>query len=106
MLTFFWVLLFFILGLILRPRLSKYIKKQFSSLFDEKTQYYQIDFKIEFYNQPSLHHKSEKGVLVKSPPIQIQVEAVDEEDALTILETIIRQEVKGELISIKEISKV
>jgi hypothetical protein len=103
MLTFCLTLLFFILGLMLRPRLSKYIKRQFADFFDNKHKNYEVEFRIEFYNQPSLHHKGEKGVLVKSPPIQIYVEAIDEEDALDILESIIRQEVKGELISIKEI---
>ena len=105
MLTFFLILLFFVLGLMLRPRLSKYIRKQFADFFDNKHKNYEVEFRIEFYNQPSLHHIGEKGVLVKSPPIQIYVEAIDEEDALNILESIIRQEVKGELISIKEISE-
>jgi len=104
MLTVFLTVLFFALGLMLRPKISKYIKNNFEIY--SKINVYDIEFRIEFYNQPSLHHEGENGVLVKSPPIKIQIRSTDEEEALISLESIIRQEVKGELISIKEVPKV
>jgi|ERR1035437_1042693 hypothetical protein len=103
MITLLLVIVFFTIGLIIRPILSKYIRKQFSDFLERKYKTYEIKFRIEFYNQPSVHHKGEKGSLVKSPPIQIQIKSPNEEEALNILESIIKQEVKGELVSIKEV---
>lgn len=103
MITVLLIIIFFVIGLLLRPILSKYIRQQLSDFFERKYKTYEIKFRIEFYNQPSIHHEGEKGSLVKSPPIQIQIKSPNEEEALNILENIIKQEVKGELVSIKEV---
>jgi uncharacterized protein YfcZ (UPF0381/DUF406 family) len=67
---------------------------------------FEIIFKIELYTQPSLHHLGEEGSLVKSEPVKVQVDAENEDDALHILDGVIKQEVKAELLSIKEIPKL
>lgn len=102
----FLSILFFIIGLLLRPILTKWLKKYFIELFENEYKRYEVVFKIELYTQPSLHHLGEEGTLVKSDPVRVQVDAEDEEEALILLDTVIKQEVKAELISIKEIPKL
>lgn len=102
----FLSILFFIIGLLLRPILTKWLKKYFIELFENEYKRYEIVFKIELYTQPSLHHLGEEGTLVKSDPVRVQVDAEDEEEALMLLDTVIKQEVKAELVSIKEIPKL
>jgi uncharacterized protein YfcZ (UPF0381/DUF406 family) len=67
---------------------------------------YEVVFKIEFYSQPSLHHLGEEGTLVKSEPVKVQVDAENEDDALNVLDGVIKQEIRAELLSIKEIPKL
>jgi hypothetical protein len=74
--------------------------------FDYKTKRYEIEFKIEFYSQPSIHHLGETGTLVKTDTIKAQIDAETEDEALTLVDLIVKQEVKSELISIKEIQKI
>ncbi len=96
-------LLFFIVGLFLRPVISKWIKKYF---LVKNTKRFEVVFRIEFYSQPSIHHVGEEGTLVKSEPIKVQVDALDADEALSILDGVVKQEVKSELVSIKEIPKL
>ena len=104
--TILFSILFFVLGIFLRPLFTKWIKKHFVNVYFAESKRYEIIFKVEFYNQPSIHHLGEEGILVKSEPIKIQVDADDEDDALDIVDTLVKQEVKAELMAIKEISKV
>jgi len=103
--TFILCLSCFLIGLTIKPIVSKLLKKYLGDFFESKLKRFEIVFKIEFYNQPSLHHLGEEGILVKSEPTKIQIDAPDEEEALNILDGVIKQEVKSELVSIKEIQK-
>lgn len=96
----------FVIGLAVKPLLSSFFKKHFGDFFEIKLKRFEIVFKIEFYNQPSIHHLGEEGILVKSDPVKIQIDAPDEEEALNILDGVIKQEIKSELLSIKEIQKI
>ncbi len=97
---------FFIVGIILRPKIILFLKKHFSQYFQQELKRYEVQFKIEFYNQPSIHHLGEEGKLSKSEAIKIQIDADSQDEALSILEDIIKQEVKSELLEIKEIPKL
>jgi hypothetical protein len=99
--SFFIALLFFVVGLILRPALSRSIKSMTA-----KIKRYEITFKIEFYSQPSIHHLGEEGVLVKTDSIKLQIDAEGEDEALTMLDGIIKQEIKAELLAMKEIPRI
>lgn len=104
--VFILVLIAFITGVLLRPLISRIAKKNFADWFDSKFKRYEIEFKIEFYSQPSIHHLGETGVLVKTDPIKVQVDAETEDEALTLVDLIVKQEIKSELLSIKEIPKI
>lgn len=97
--TLLLILIFFTAGLYLRPFLSK----KFKSIFAPELNRYEITFKMEFYSYPSIHHRGEKGVLTKSDPIKIQVDAENQEEALSAVESIVKQKTTTELVSIKEI---
>lgn len=104
--VFILILIAFIAGVLLRPLISRIAKKNFTDWFDSKYKRYEIEFKIEFYSQPSIHHLGETGMLVKTDPIKVQVDAKEEDEALTLVDLIVKQEVKSELISIKEIPRI
>lgn len=104
--AFLFSLLFFITGLILRPVITRLFKKYFYSFFEVKSTRYEVLFKIEFYSQPSIHHLGEEGILVKTEPIKVQVDAESPDEALNTLDGIIKQEIRAELIDIKEIPKL
>lgn len=84
-------------GFIFIPRL---IDKWFSG---GKKKVFKIVFRIDYYQQPSLFSAETKGSLVKSPPITVRIAANDRDDALHMLDDIIREETKSELVSIKEL---
>lgn len=96
----------FLLGIFFRPLIIKFFKNKLSFLFEEQTKRYEIEFKIEFYSQPSIHHLGETGILVKTEPIKVQVDADTEDEALSTVDQIVKQEVKSELLSIKEIPRI
>lgn len=102
-----FVIIFFsiVAGLLLRPLISKFVKKHLN-FFEEETKRFEIEFKIEFYSQPSIHHLGEQGILVKTDTIKAQVDATSEDEALTMVDEIVKQEVKSELVSIREIKKL
>lgn len=104
--VFILILLAFISGVLFRPMVSNFIKKNFSDWFEFKNNRYEIEFKIEFYSQPSIHHLGEVGTLVKTDPLKIQVDAKTEDEALSLVDLIVKQEVKSELLSIKEIPRI
>ena len=64
---------------------------------------FEVTFKIEYYQSPSLFNNDCEGNIIKSPPITIKIRATDSDQALHILEEVVREETKGELISINEI---
>lgn len=99
-------ILFFIVGLILRPAILKLIKKNFSQFFTSKLKRYEITFRIEYYSHPSIHHLGEEGSLVKTEPIKVQVDAESQDEALSSLDEIVKQEIKSELVAIKEITRL
>jgi hypothetical protein len=68
-----------------------------------KKKTFEIVFRIDYYQQPSLYNKDAKGQLIKSAPITVKIRAATEKDALNLLDDIIRDETKGELVRIKEI---
>jgi hypothetical protein len=103
---FIFSIIFFIAGIILRPQIVKLLKKHFSQYFHKDIKRYEVQFKIEFYNQPSIHHLGEEGKLARSEAIKIQIDAESQDEALSILEGVIKQEVKAELLEIKEIPKI
>jgi len=96
----------FVFGVILQPLIMKFIKKHFVHWLHSNLKRFEIEFRIEFYSQPSIHHLGEQGILVKTDPIKVQVDAETQDDALTIVDLIVKQEIKSELINIKEISKI
>ncbi len=104
--TFLFSITFFIVGFFLRPLVSNWVKSYFNDYFESKYHRFEIEFKIEFYNQPSIHHLGQEGILVKSEPVKVQIDAPDEEEALNLLDGVIKQEVKAELLSIKEVPKL
>jgi hypothetical protein len=106
MITFIISILFFIVGLVLRPTIVKLIKNNFSQYFTSKLKRYEIIFKIEYYSHPSIHHLGGEGILVKTEPIKVQVDAESEDEALSSLDEIVKQEIKSELIAIKEINRL
>jgi hypothetical protein len=93
-----------VIGIFLRPVIVKYFKKYLNFQTNEKR--FEIEFKIEFYSQPSIHHVGEQGMLVKTDPIKIQVDAKNADEALDMVDLVVKQEVKSELVSIKEINKL
>lgn len=99
-----YILLSLIVGALLRPAISKFLKKNF--IFGEENKRFEIEFRIEYYSQPSIYHPGEEGILVKTSPIKAQIDAADQEEALDVLSEIIRNEVKSELVYIREIPKV
>jgi hypothetical protein len=104
--VFVFSILFFITGLILRPAITRLFKKHFAGFFEVKSTRYEVLFKIEFYSQPSIHHLGEEGILVKTEPIKVQIDAESPDDALDVLDGIIKQEIRAELVEIKEIPKL
>ena len=96
----------FIAGMIFKPVVLWFIREYIFDYAASKNKRYEVKFKIEFYSQPSLHHLGEEGVLVKTEPIKAQVDAVDADEALNILDNIIKQEIKAELLELKEIPKL
>ena len=90
-----------ILCLCLRPHLNNFINS-----VTAKIKRYEVTFKIEFYSQPSIHHLGEEGVLVKTDSIKLQVDAENQDEALTMLDGIIKQDIRAELLAIKEIPRL
>jgi len=88
-----------LLGLFLIPKL---MDKFFNN---NKKKTFEIIFRIDYYQQPSLFGSDTKGQLVKSPPITVKIQASNETGALNILDNIIKEETKGELVEIKEIKE-
>lgn len=85
-------------GLLLLPKLvDKYLKGK------KKT--WEVVFRIDYYQQPSLYNKDAKGQLIKSAPITVKIQATTEKDALDLLDDIIKEETKGELVRIREIKE-
>lgn len=86
---------FVLAGLLLLPKMiDRYFKN------GKKT--FEICFRIDYYSPGSLYSPS-KGQLIKSQPITVMVRAVNEKDALHLLDDIIKEETKAELVRIKEI---
>ena len=104
MLTVIAIICSMVIGIFLRPVIVKYFKKYLNFQTNEKR--FEIEFKIEFYSQPSIHHVGEQGMLVKTDPIKIQVDAKNADEALDMVDLVVKQEVKSELVSIKEINKL
>lgn len=102
----FLCILFLVIGIIIRPWITKFLKKPFLHFFEPVVKRYEIEFKIEFYSQPSIHHLGETGILVKTDPIKIQIDAENQDEALDLIDSVIKQEVKAELLAIKEIAKL
>lgn len=83
-------------GLLFMPKLiDRYLTR--------KNKTYEVTFRIDYYNPGSMYSPS-KGTLVKSPPITVNIKASGEQDALHLLDDIIKEETKGELVRIKEIT--
>ncbi len=86
-----------LIGLIFLPKI---VDRYFKS--GKKT--YEIVFRVDFYSPGSMFSPS-KGQLIKSQPITVMVRAVNEQDALHMLDDIIKEEVKAELVRIKEVKQ-
>jgi len=89
---------FTLLGLLFLP---KVLDKYFSG--NKKT--FEIVFRLDFVEIPSLYNSNAKGQLIKSAPITVRIRANNEQNALFLLDDIIKEETKGELVRIKEIKK-
>lgn len=94
----------FLLGAALVLAGLLFIPKLMDRYFRSKKKTYEVMFRIDYYNPGSLFSPS-KGTLVKSPPITIMIQATSEQEALHLLDDIIKEETKGELVRIKEVKK-
>ena len=87
-----------LVSLLLLPKL---IDRYFKS--GKKT--FEVVFRINYYQQSSLFNSNAKGQLIKSQPITVRIRAVNEENALHLLDDIIKEETNSELVRIKEIKE-
>ena len=101
---FLYLLFAFLLGaavclssLLLLPRL---FDKWFRS---GKKKVFKVVFRLDYYQQPSLFTSETKGTLIKSPPIAVKIAAKDRDEALHVLDDLIKEETRAELVSIKEL---
>lgn len=92
-----------ILGLILYKKFPKCVRTWFPDLLPRSI-VYEIQFRISWLSQPSLFNEDINGELIKTKPITVRVEAINEEEALANLHELLLQEVKPDLITIKEIN--
>lgn len=92
-----------VLGLILYKKFPKWVRVWFPDLLP-RTIVYEIQFRISWLSQPSLFNEDINGELIKTKPITVRVEAINEEEALANLHELLLQEVKPDLITIKEIN--
>ncbi|MDP2692725.1 MAG: hypothetical protein Q8O88_03755 [bacterium] len=73
--------------------------------FSGKKKVYEVVFRLDFFELPSLYSNNIKGQLIKSAPITVRIGATSEKEALHLLDDIIKEETKGELVRIKEIKE-
>ncbi len=92
-----------VVGIILYIRIPIWIKTWFPKWIKE-TKVFEIQFRISWLSQPSFFNVEVNGELIKTKPITVRVEAQDEESALLHLRELIIQEIKPDLITIKEIN--
>lgn len=88
---------FVLAGLLFLPKL---IDRHFKS----EKKVYEVVFRTIYYQQPSMFSNIAKGTLIKSPVITVKIKAKNEQNALCMLDDIIKQETKGELVKIKDIT--
>jgi len=103
MLTIITAFVFLILGLILRPKIVSLLNKRLINTFKQDLHRFEIEFQIQFYNQPSQHQVGVNGNLTSLQPIKINVDAKNEEEAIDLFAEIIKHELKTDLISIKQV---
>lgn len=103
MLTIITAFVFLVLGLILRPKIVSLINKRLVNTFKQDLHRFEIEFQIQFYNQPSPPQVGANGNLTVLEPIKINVDAKNEEEAITLFAEIIKHEIKTDLISIKQV---
>lgn len=63
---------------------------------------YDIDFKLAFIVEPSIFSSSKEAKIIKTDKINIKIDAVSRDAALEILDEIIQEETKSELIRIEK----
>ncbi len=73
--------------------------------FFPKNKYFEIQFRLLWLSQPSIFTADVNGDLIKTKPITIRIVAESEHDALIYLNELLLQEVKPDLIAIKEIDE-
>lgn len=94
----------FLLGAAIVLSALLFLPKLVDKYLTRKNKTYEITFKIDYYRPGSLYSPS-KGTLVKSPPITVNIKASGEHEALALLDDIIKEETKGELVRIREIKE-
>jgi hypothetical protein len=92
-----------VVGIILYRKVPIWIRKWFPK-WDPELKVYEIQFKISWLSQPSLFTVEVNGELIKTKPITIRVKAQNEESALLQLHELIIQEIKPDLLTIKEVN--
>jgi hypothetical protein len=101
---FLYLIFAFILGAAVMLSCFYFLPRLLDRLFNNgKKRVFKIIFRIDYYQQPSLFSAETRGALIKSPPIAVKIAARDRDDALHMLEDIIKDETKCELVSIKEL---
>jgi hypothetical protein len=103
MITIITAVICLVVGIVLRPQIMTIINKHLVTTFYNDINTYELEFQIQFYNQPSLHQIGANGELIKMEPIKISVNAKSEKEAIELLSDIVRQEMKPDLLSIKQI---
>lgn len=95
----------FLLGAALTLSGLVFLPGLITRLFKSKKKVWEVVFRIDYYQQPSLYNSNAKGQLIKSQPITVRISAGSEQEALHLLDDIIKEETKGELVRIKEVKE-
>ncbi len=90
-------------GILLYIKVPIWIKKWFPK-WERELKVYEIQFRISWLSQPSLFNVEVNGELIKTKPITVRIKAINEQSALLHLHELVIQEVKPDLITIKEIN--
>lgn len=92
-----------VIGIIIRPKLATLINSKIVRTFSQKIHRFELEFQIQFYNKPTMHQVGTNGELVKLEPIKLNIDAKTEEEAISILAEIVKEEIKADLLSVKKV---
>lgn len=102
---FVQLIIAFITGALVVLSIFYLLPKVIDNFIKRRNRVFEIVFRVDYYQQPSLYNKDAKGRLIKSEPITVRIAALNEKEAIAMLDDIIKEKTKGELVRIREIKE-